>query len=224
MKENKRIKIYALIALTLSVLTISIAYAILSTSLEISGSANIQESSWGFSLGQGISVNGHDYETTGSAIYNKPVFDGVTATYNFSLAKPGDSVTYYFRILNIGSLPGEISSIVNSEPTCTSSLNVTYDEELVCNNLLYEISYSDGTPIQAGDVLGKSISATDPPDTCTKGTSTGNVRSIKVKITFDEKVTEVPSSTITVSNLKTTINLKQTDKTCDSDGAPSEPV
>ena len=50
MKENKRTKIYALIALTLSVLTISIAYAILSTSLEISGSANIQESSWGFSL------------------------------------------------------------------------------------------------------------------------------------------------------------------------------
>ena len=224
MKENKRIKIYALIALTLSVLTMSIAYAVLSTSLDISGSATIQESSWGFELGEGISVTGSEYETTGSAVYNKPVFDGVTATYNFSLAKPGDSVTYYFRILNIGSLPGEISSIVNSEPTCTSSLNVTSDEELVCNNLLYEISYSDGTPIQAGDVLGKSISATDPPDTCTKGTSTGNVRSIKVKITFDEKVTEVPSSTITVSNLKTTINLKQTDKTCIKNGSTSEPT
>ena len=46
MKENKRIKIYALIALTLSVLTMSIAYAVLSTSLDIKGSATIQESSW----------------------------------------------------------------------------------------------------------------------------------------------------------------------------------
>ena len=30
-------------------------------------------------------------------------------------------------------------------------------------------------------------------------------------ITFDDKVTSVPSSTITVNNLKTVINLKQTD-------------
>ena len=224
MKENKRIKIYALIALTLSVLTMSIAYAVLSTSLDISGSATIQESSWGFELGEGISVVGKDYETTGSAVYNKPVFDGVTATYNFSLTKPGDSVTYFFRIYNIGSLPGEISSIENSTPICTSDSNNTQDADLVCNNLIYEITYSDGTPIQAGDVLSKAIENSTPPYTCTKGTSTGNIRSIKVKITFDDKVTSVPSSTITVNNLKTVINLKQTDKTCNSDGAPSEPV
>ena len=224
MKENKRIKIYALIALTLSVLTMSIAYAVLSTSLDISGSATIQESSWGFELGEGISITGSDYETTGSAVYNKPVFDGVTATYNFSLTKPGDSVTYFFRIYNIGSLPGEIASITTSEPICTSSSNNTNDADLVCNNLIYEITYSDGTPIQVGDVLSKAIENSTPPYTCTKGTSKGNIRSIKVKITFDDKVTEVPSSTITVNNLKTVINLKQTDKTCNSDGAPSEPV
>ena len=51
-----------------------------------------------------------------------------------------------------------------------------------------------------------------------------NDKKIPVKITFDDKVTSVPSSTITVNNLKTVINLKQTDKTCNSDGAPSEPV
>ena len=90
--------------------------------------------------------------------------------------------------------------------------------------MIYEITYSDGTPIQAGDVLSKAISNSTPPYTCTKGTSKGNIRSIKVKITFDDKVTSVPSSTITVNNLKTVINLKQTDKTCNSDGAPSEPV
>lgn len=224
MKENKRIKIYALIALTLSVLTMSIAYAVLSTSLDISGSATIQESSWGFELGEGISITGSDYETTGSAVYNKPVFDGVTATYNFSLTKPGDSVTYFFRIYNIGSLPGEIASITTSEPICTSSSNNTQDADLVCNNLIYEITYSDGTPIQVGDVLSKAIENSTPPYTCTKGTSKGNIRSIKVKITFDDKVTEVPSSTITVNNLKTVIDIKQTDKTCNSDGSTSEPV
>ena len=224
MKENKRIKIYVLAALMISVLTMSIAYAVLSTSLDISGSATIQESSWGFELGEGISIAGNNYETTGSAVYNKPVFEGVTATYNFSLTKPGDSVSYFFRIYNIGSLPGEIASITTSEPLCTSSSNNTNDAELVCNNLIYEITYSDETPIQAGDVLSKSLSTSIPPTTCLKGTSTGTVRSIKVKITFDEEVTTVPSSTITVSNLKTTINLKQTNKTCISDGAPSEPV
>lgn len=222
MKENKRMKLYILVALVFSILTISIAYAVLSTSLDISGSATVQESSWGFKLGEGISLSGKDYETTGSAIYNAPSFDGVTATYNFSLSKPGDSVTYFFRIYTLGSLPGEISSILTSNPTCTSSLNVKSDEELVCNNLLYEITYSDGTPIQTGDVFNTTAQNT-PAITCLKGASTGNVRSIKVKITFDDKVTSVPSSTVTVNNLKTTIDLKQTDKVCNKDNTSPEP-
>jgi hypothetical protein len=222
MKENKRMKLYILVALVFSILTISIAYAVLSTSLDISGSATVQESSWGFKLGEGISLSGKDYETTGSAIYNEPTFDGVTATYNFSLSKPGDSVTYFFRIYSLGSLPGEISSILTSNPTCTSSLNVKSDEELVCNNLLYEITYSDGTPIQTGDVFNKT-SLNTPAITCLKGAYTGNVRSIKVKITFDDKVTSVPSSTVTVNNLKTTIDLKQTDKVCNKDNTSPEP-
>ena len=224
MKRKLYLKKYILVVLVICILTLSIAYATLSVSLEISGSATVQESSWGFSLGQGMSVHGHDYETTGSAVYNSPIFDGVTATYNFSLTKPGDSVSYFFRIYNIGSLPGEIASITTSEPICTSSSNNTNDAELVCNNLIYEITYSDGIPIQEGDVLSKAISNSTPPTTCLKGTSTGNIRSIKVKITFDEKVTAVPSSTITVSNLKTTINLKQTDKTCIKKGSSSEPT
>ena len=222
MKENKRMKLYILVALVFSILTISIAYAVLSTSLDISGSATVQESSWGFKLGEGISVSGKDYETTGSAIYNAPSFDGVTATYNFSLSKPGDSVTYFFRIYTLGSLPGEISSILTSNPTCTSSLNVKSDEELVCDNLLYEITYSDGTPIQTGDVFNTTAQNT-PAITCLKGASTGNVRSIKAKITFDDKVTSVPSSTVTVNNLKTTIDLKQTDKVCNKDNTSPEP-
>ena len=61
MKENKRMKLYILVALVFSILTISIAYAVLSTSLDISGSATVQESSWGFKLGEGISVSGKDY-------------------------------------------------------------------------------------------------------------------------------------------------------------------
>ena len=51
MKENKRMKLYILVALVFSILTISIAYAVLSTSLDISGSATVQESSWGIVYG-----------------------------------------------------------------------------------------------------------------------------------------------------------------------------
>lgn len=220
MRENKRIKLYTLIALIMSILTISVAYAVLSTSLEISGTTNIQASDWEFELGKGMSLLGKDYETTGSAIYNEPTFDGVTATYTFSLAKPGDSVTYFFRILNPGTLPGEIESVVNSTPTCKSATNNTNDEGIVCNNLNYEISYTDGTPIQAGDVM----SIEETPNTCLKGSTTGTVRSIKVKITFNEDANAVPSSTITVNNLKTTINIKQTDKVCTNDGGIQEPT
>ena len=223
MKINKGTKIYILLALIISVLSISIAYAVLSTSLNISGSAEVQGSTWNIFLGKGISINGDDYETTGTGVYNDAVFNGPSATYSISLSKPGDSVTYYFRIYNEGTLNAEVDSIVNATPTCTSSTNNTQDASLVCDNLTYEVSYSDGLQIQSGDVVNTAKSPNDP-DTCLKGTTLGNIRSIKVKITFKENVTSVPSSTVSINNLKTTINMKQTDKECENNGSSSEPV
>lgn len=206
------------------VASITVVYAALSASLSINGSAEVQESRWKFRLDEGMSLSGKDHETTGTGVYNKPTYQGMTTSYQISLSKPGDSVTYYLRIYNEGTLKGEIESIVNANPICTSSTNNSEDANLVCNNLIYEITYSDGTAIQAGDVIGVSSSSYTAPDTCLKGSSKGTIRSIKLKITFDENTTSVPSSTITISNLKTTINLKQTDKICENDGAVQEPT
>ena len=221
MKRTINLKKYILLVLVICVLTLTIAYAILSTTLNISGSATVQKSSWNVSLGQGVSIFGHDYEISGTAVYNSPTFNGMTATYQISLSKPGDSVEYFFRILNTGTINAEIDSIINSTPTCTSSTNNTEDASLVCNNLIYEVSYNDGKVISVGDVLNTSENV---PQTCLKGSTIGTVRSIKVKITFKESATAVPSSTVTVSNLKTTINVVQTDKECISDGSTPEPT
>lgn len=203
------------------VVTLSVAYAVLSTILTINGSAQVTASTWDFSLVQGLNHMGEEYRLTGSATTDLPTFSGTTMTYNASFTKPGDSVVYFFNIKNNGTLNGEINSIVNSTPTCTSSTGNIQDEYLVCSNLIYELNHFESTyinlvPISVGDVI--SIPSNNNA-ICLNGKDMGiNGRTSQLKITLNPNLNTVPSSTVTISNLKTTIDIVQTEKICKSSG------
>ena len=218
MKEEKRNKTFIILLLLVgAVATLSIAYAILSTTLNISGNSEINASTWGFTLvGNKTDESIPEYETTGTAITTEPTYSNTTMSYSLTLTKPGDSVTYYFRIKNNGTLPGEIESILHSTPTCTSESGNTSDEELVCKNLIYEVVHLTGenndgiAEIKQGDLISEDDNAI-----CINNNIVGKPgRIARLTITLDPELTEVSSSTVTVSNLKTEIKIIQTEKTC----------
>ena len=223
MEKKRKHTLYMLLFIVIAFASLTIAYAALSTTLKITGTGTVIESRWNFYLGNGISLSGREQETTGSATYQKPTFNGTTASYEITLVKPGDSVTYYFKLFNTGTLDGEIAAITNSTPKCTSSTGNVADESLVCDNLIYEVSYNDGTNLSMGDIYTHHAEG-NQPNVCLNGTTRGISKSMKVTIKFNENVTSVPTSSVTVSNLATTINLIQTDKVCESSGGASEPV
>jgi hypothetical protein len=223
MEKKRKRTIYILLFILTTVASLTIAYAALSATLRITGEATVTESRWNFYLGNGISLSGREQETTGSATYQKPTFNGTTASYQITLAKPGDSVTYYFKIFNTGTINGEIATVTNATPKCTSTTGVTADESLVCDNLIYDISYNDGEKLSEGDVYTYH-SEGNQPNVCLNGRTTGRSKSMKVTIKLNENLTTVPSSTVTVSNLSTSINLVQSDKICEPDGGAAEPV
>lgn len=190
--------------ISLSICTLTIAYAALSQTLNITGTANIKASTWD------IDIKYLSAKTTGTATYTIPTITETSiANYSVSLTKPGDSVTLYFEINNNGTLSGEITSLINSIPICTSSTENSADATLICNNLDISLSYADtSVPIEAGDIINTNS------ETCTDIRSYIDSTIIELKIKLKDSMAKVPSSTITISNLKHEIIYTQTDQIC----------
>ena len=89
-----------LIVLLVSVFGLGIAYALLSTTLTISGTTSVSAATWD------IHFSNLNASSTGDATYTLPQFTSTTALtdYEIVLTKPGDSVTFTFDIVNAGTI------------------------------------------------------------------------------------------------------------------------
>jgi len=101
MEKERRIKTLSLVALVVAVLGLTVAFAALSQTLTINGTASVNAAEWDIHF-ENLSAS----KITGAAeVINEPTltsdsFDGL----NVKLTKPGDSVTYTFDIVNKGTV------------------------------------------------------------------------------------------------------------------------
>lgn len=204
-EQKRKIVITSLTIIAISVLSLTIAYAALSETLTISGSGTVTATNWDIRLLK----SPHTNTATGGATYTEPLINGTTISYSVNLTKPGDSVTLYVAVDNYGDINGEISSIASATPICTSSTGNAADAALVCDNLDINITYSDNTTIKTGDVINTE------GYTCNSGTNNGyNTTTLKIVVSLKDTMTSVPSSTVTLSNMKHDIIYSQSNKKC----------
>lgn len=99
-QESKKFLMIVLGVLLLSVFGLSIAYAILNVTLNISGSAKVTSADWDISI-ENVSI-----VTEGSAsVLKEPIIDGTEIKdFNVSLTKPGDAIYITFYVTNNGSI------------------------------------------------------------------------------------------------------------------------
>lgn len=99
-QESKKFLMIVLGVLLLSVFGLSIAYAILNVTLNISGSAKVTSADWDISI-ENVSI-----VTEGSAsVLKQPVIDDTEIKdFNVSLTKPGDAIYITFYVTNNGSI------------------------------------------------------------------------------------------------------------------------
>lgn len=87
----------------------------------------------------------------------KPVIDETSIkSYDVLISKSGDSATYTFDVINSGDIDAKLATLVKLEPKCISLLlpENTNDEEIVCQNLDYKISYTKtGKEVNVNDIL-----------------------------------------------------------------------
>jgi len=103
-EKERKIKLLSLVALIVAVLGLTVAFAALSQTLTINGSASVDAAEWDVHF-----ENLSEPTITGAArVINNPVLNGTSIdSLEVSLTKPGDSVTYTFDVVNNGTIDAE---------------------------------------------------------------------------------------------------------------------
>ena len=110
MQRNRKIKILSLVALIVAVLGLGVAFAALSSQLTINGSAKAQAGSWNIHFAKTLDM---PTQTTGDASFTEPTLSDTSILgFKATVTKPGDSVTYYFDIVNSGTVDALVESYV----------------------------------------------------------------------------------------------------------------
>ena len=123
MEKTRQIKIISLCALLVAVLGLTVAFAALSQTLTINGSAAVDAASWDIHFEK---TSGKETEVKGAATFTEPTLSGTTIeNFSATLTKPGDSVIYYFDIVNKGTVDAVVSSynFPNAFKDCMANIN-----------------------------------------------------------------------------------------------------
>ena len=185
MEKERRIKMLSLSAVIVAVLGLTVAFAALSTTLNIKGSAYLDAAKWGIkfeNLSEPVKVG--TATTTGTAKIEESKSAEITEI-NVGLSTPGDKVTYTVDLVNKGTINAKIDNI---EKTVLTSEQQRY--------LTFKVTDQNGYEIKQGDIL-----------------SAGETKSLTITIEFIKDLTkeDLPTSTSTIS-LSYKLNFVQTDE------------
>lgn len=148
MERSRGRVVSVVIALILAVISLGVAYAAFSTTLNISGTATVQSSSWDiYFTGDGTSYTKPTSSTalpsgnitkSASSITASGSVIATTFTWSASLTKPGEYVIFKIYVKNAGSYNAKVTSITTPAITCAT------DPKSVCSHLHYGIYTNAG--------------------------------------------------------------------------------
>ena len=169
--KNKRKKKNKLFLLLLIILGISVGFALLSTTLNITGTAGVNKNIWDIHWDQdSIQV------TENSVAAETPTVteNGQKLSYEVTLELPGDFYEFTIDAVNAGTIDGMIS-IDGLNPT------ITYADgspATLPSDIHYSVTYADGSPVEQYHKLAKRVDANTPTR-----------EKFKIRIEFDKEAT-----------------------------------
>ena len=212
MEKTRKIKIISLCALLVAVLGLTVAFAALSQTLTINGSAAVDAASWDIHFEKTI---GKETEVKGAATFTEPTLSGTTIeNFSATLTKPGDSVTYYFDIVNNGTVDAVVTSYdfplairecVNNNNAYSYCLNLDFNSDNIIDStdyMTYLTMFNSGlrdADTDEGVTQGDTINA-------------GETKHMKLFFEYKDTATELPKNNLTLTSKNPiTITYEQKD-------------
>ena len=212
MEKTRQIKIISLCALLVAVLGLTVAFAALSQTLTINGSAAVNAASWDIHFEK---TSGKETEVKGAATFTEPTLSGTTIeNFSATLAKPGDSVTYYFDIVNNGTIDAQIESY--NFPRAFNDCFTNINKYSYCMNFDFN---GDGNVNALDksvyvDLFNYYLAYADTDKSVTRGDTlnAGETKHMKLVIEYKDTATKLPEKNLTLtSSDPITITYEQKD-------------
>ena len=213
--NNKKLMYSMLAFVLIGIATMTIAYATLSTTLKITGSAEFEDASWSLILEEhtipdsaGVPdeiKDGNVIFYDGSMLKKKPTLLGTSISdFQVSLSKIGSHLYQYYQLTNTGEVPARLESIVYSEPEIDSDNEE--DIELVQENFVFYSSMYY-CYLENGELFCGS-SVFDEDDIICPGATIG----LSIMTGYNPQAPRVPYNAMTISNLSVDFNFVATDQ------------
>ena len=192
MEKERRVKALAIVVLVIAVLGLTIAFAALSQTLTINGSAKLDASKWGLKFDNLVLASGKDYIEGTANI--KTDDNTVIENMNVRLTTPGDKVVYTVDLVNEGTINAKIDKITKTTLT-----------EEQAKYLSFKVLKENNEELNEGYVLGKE---TRIP--------------LRIEIEFKKDITkeDLPKETSTIGR-SYALTVVHTDETATSIGQDS---
>lgn len=189
--NENRVRNVVLGVLAVSLIGLTVAYAQLTQRLNINGTAKSKSNTWD------IHFENLKSTVTGNAILSQDnpltiVSNSTTISGSVgNLSLPGDSIVYTFDIANKGTISAQLSADpIISTPECSS--NDATGATVVCENVIYTLTYADGSKIKTGDILEK-----------------GEKKAAKLTLSLKNSMSAVPSAEVDITNIAAVLNYNQ---------------
>ena len=185
MEKERSVKLLIISILFMLIAGLTVAFAALSTTLNINGTAYLDAAKWGIrfeNLSSPTKIG--SATTTGTAKIEETKAAEITGM-NVGLSTPGDKIVYTVDLVNKGTINAKIDNI---EKTVLTQEQQRY--------LTFKVTDKDGYEIKQGDILEK-----------------GETKKITITIEFIKDLTkeDLPKQTSTIS-LSYKLNFVQTDE------------
>ena len=185
MEKERRTKALVIVVLLIVIAGLTVAFAALSTTLNINGTAYLDAAKWGIRFENlSIPTRVGKATTTGTAKIEETKFAEIT-DMNVSLSIPGDKIVYTVDLVNKGTINAKIDNIEKTQLTSEQQRYLTF-----------KVTDQNGYEIKQGDILEK-----------------GETKKITITIEFIKDLTkeDLPKQTSTIS-LSYKLNFVQTDE------------
>ena len=239
MEKSRNYVVFGVLALVVSLVAVSLAYAGFTQTLTFNGSGTVKGGKWDVHLTNATNLvfstvnsnnnlNYNDVTITHSASGTNPALSGtVVGTYSVTLATPGDRAEFTFQTVNVGNWDAKLQSVTLGAISCTLANSYTGTNDNY-GDLTSSSTFScdDALRIELFDVTSSEVLVADNStrglahvngsdstyvDGVTLGHHTGT-RTYKIRITYLDKNNSsiTPNADVTIDMESTVFTYVQT--------------
>lgn len=198
MEKNGKTKNIVLAVLLVAVVTLSIAYAVLSATLTINAQATVKGANWDVKFQKKVAADPVCVASSksGAASTTASVQTDATVTatsmtgLQADLRLPGDKVVCTWQVTNDGSINAKLATY--TAPVLTLD-GAEGDVSKVTGHINTSLTVAGATPVN-----GDKLPAT-----------TGNTKDVVLTIEFDPNATQIPTNDVTATVASTTFVYEQ---------------